>query len=676
LFYKKELSLDTVRFWIHIIFLAIAGQTLGSITDTSGIRKLVAESHSAFLQKNFNESIGLAMQAIGAAEKIKFAAALGDAYLVKALSETRVNQLDSAQKDLLRSYGYYKVAGNKRGASEAIDGLSGIYYWRGDAYKGQIVDTLNGRKLKYMQMDQVFFFSIYMGALLFCMIYNLFLYRFSKDRAYLELAKCIGAYLFFIYNTNYDFATQFDRNMVHLTIMNCLKNYSIMFGTFFFASFIEQLLQSRKNDLERFYKFIAAYKKVLKVWIALCTLQIVLVILTKYNDPYWYFQHLLLWFAVVDLSGLALTILIFVMLFIHSSRNKVRINYLILGFVLNIACMIISVSQAVTDSAWSRIPYPAALGSVFFLICMTVAITDKITTLRKEKEEAQSNALKHLEGLVAERTRDLKHQKELIEEKQTQILDSINYARRLQNAILTTDRTMQAIFRESFVMYKPKDIVSGDFYWMLHIEDQKKDKNIFIMAAADCTGHGVPGAFMSMLNSTLLNQTAYNPNINTPSDALNFLNVELPKNLRSVNDNENINDGMDIAFCLIDLNRNKMKYAGANNPCWIIRNDELIELKPLKQAITAATGYEKKPFVDQEIELQKNDSIYLFTDGYADQFGGPNGKKFKYKTLGQLLLKIHNDPCEKQKEILETTFMDWKGNLEQVDDVCIIGIRI
>jgi serine phosphatase RsbU (regulator of sigma subunit)/predicted negative regulator of RcsB-dependent stress response len=286
----------------------------------------------------------------------------------------------------------------------------------------------------------------------------------------------------------------------------------------------------------------------------------------------------------------------------------------------------------------------------------------------KQKQKA-NNLLEEKNVLIAA-------QKHLVEEKNKEITDSINYAKRLQKAILASENTMYSVFKESFILYRPKDIVSGDFYWILHIEDKPIKKNIFVFAAADCTGHGVPGAFMSMLNSTLLNQTAYNSNINTPADALNFLNLELPKNLRSANGSENIQDGMDIAFCLVDLNKNILKYAGANNPCWIVRNKQILQLKPLKQAITASNEYEKKKFVDQEIELQKGDSIYLFTDGYADQFGGPDGKKFKYKTLGDLLISINDQPLEKQKQLLEEHFLQWKGDLEQVDDVLVMGIKI
>ncbi|HWY12015.1 MAG TPA: SpoIIE family protein phosphatase, partial [Bacteroidia bacterium] len=227
-------------------------------------------------------------------------------------------------------------------------------------------------------------------------------------------------------------------------------------------------------------------------------------------------------------------------------------------------------------------------------------------------------------------------QKHLFEEKNKEIMDSINYAVRIQKGILPSESDFKNTFKNSFIYFKPKDIVSGDFYWFISIVDDSINKNIAVFAAADCTGHGVPGAFMSMLNNTLLNQTVYNSVINSPADALNFLNKELPKNLKSFDLNSTIKDGMDIAICLIDFNSKTLKFAGANNPCWIVRNNSLIELKPLKQAITATEEYDKAVFTDEIFSFQKEDSIYLFTDGYSDQFGGPKGKKFKHKQLKEL----------------------------------------
>ncbi len=267
-------------------------------------------------------------------------------------------------------------------------------------------------------------------------------------------------------------------------------------------------------------------------------------------------------------------------------------------------------------------------------------------------------------------------QKTLVEHKQKEIVDSLNYAKRIQKGIMPNENEFAKIFENSFILYKPKDIVSGDFYWFVQIVDKSKNINIVAFAAADCTGHGVPGAFMSMLNSTLLNQCIVNPDIKTPSDALNYINRELPKNLKSTDGESSIRDGMDIALCIIDLNTSELLFSGANNPCWVIRNNILIELKATKQAITASDEMTKKTFISESFTLQKNDSVYIFTDGYTDQFGGPKGKKFKHKQFSELLLSVQTDEMEIQKNKLNDIFKNWKGDLEQVDDVLIVGIRL
>jgi serine phosphatase RsbU (regulator of sigma subunit) len=656
--------------WAHIfLFLFFAHSVFADQSDSTAIKDLISRSSQMILkQKDYVNGRKAANEVIARSEGIKFIRGMGDGYLLKAICGMRQNQLDSVRPDLLKAYGYYKLARFNYGIKETFDGISEFYYIQGDAYVGQLYTRIAGMELLYMRTENIFFFSLYMGALLFCFIYNIFLYRFGKDKAYWELAKCIGAYMFFIYNTNYDFATQFDRTMVHLTIMNCLKNYSIMLGTYFFANFLEQLLLDRAEDLSRFYKFVKGYKKALKIWMALCTLQLVAIVLTKYGDPYWYFQHLLLWFAVVDLTGLAFTILIFVMLFVNARRANVRINYLILGVVLNIICMLISASQAVVGTPYSHIPYPAALGSVLFLICMTVAITDKITSYRKEKEEAQANALKHLEGLVAERTRDLKHQKELIEEKQTQIIDSINYAKRLQQAILISEQDLGKHFKEIFVLYKPKDIVSGDFYWFSESESNK------ILAVADCTGHGVPGAFMCMLGNECLQDVALRKDIETTASALRSLDIKITDTLNK--SDRSFRDGMDIALCAFSKDSSTLQFSGANRPLLQVSDGQLIEHKPDKQTIGGNIDRTERNYHTILIDCKPGDTFYLFTDGYADQFGGPKGKKFKYKTLREILFETSKLSLKEQSNIINHKFEEWKGNLEQVDDVCIVGIRV
>jgi PAS domain S-box-containing protein len=264
----------------------------------------------------------------------------------------------------------------------------------------------------------------------------------------------------------------------------------------------------------------------------------------------------------------------------------------------------------------------------------------------------------------------------LVLEKNKEITDSINYAKRIQYGILPNDDDLKKCFDEYFVLYEPKDIVSGDFYWAISTINSVAKNKLSIIASVDCTGHGVPGAFMSMLGYTLLNQTIQNPEINSPSDVLNFLNTELPKNLRSYEQDVSIRDGMDISLCAIDFANMKLLFSGANNPCWIIRNNSITKLKADKQPISASIDLEKKSFTTQQFDLEKGDCIYLFTDGYADQFGGPKGKKFKYTQLEELLLKNGNKTLNEQKKILQNVFNEWRGNLEQIDDVLVVGVRV
>ncbi len=306
---------------------------------------------------------------------------------------------------------------------------------------------------------------------------------------------------------------------------------------------------------------------------------------------------------------------------------------------------------------------------------------------------------KELEDTVQERTAEVVAQKEIIEEKNKEVTDSINYAKRIQLSILPPQDEMQEALKDYFVLYKPKDIVSGDFYWMASVQvspplggdaEGRGGHKVVVLAAVDCTGHGVPGALMSIIANTLLNQTTKNAAINSPGEALTFLNHELPKNLKAQQKGEIIRDGMDMVMCAIDFENNKMEFAGANNAAYVIRNispsgggvayatgeERLLELKGDKQAISGSTDDVKKPYTNHKQQLHKGDVVYLFTDGYADQFGGPKGKKFKYKQLEKILLEISHLPMAEQKEALNKKFEDWRGTLEQVDDVTVIGVRL
>lgn len=282
--------------------------------------------------------------------------------------------------------------------------------------------------------------------------------------------------------------------------------------------------------------------------------------------------------------------------------------------------------------------------------------------------------------------KELEKQKGITEEKNKEIVDSINYAKRIQDALITPPATLKKLLPESFVIYMPKDIVSGDFYWATEVFTTKKEgkkEKLIVFAVADCTGHGVSGAFMSIIGLKILNQSISQANVNTPAESLDFLNKEVFNTINKHTEDENvIRDGMDIALCSLKLSESSelsesdatLQYAGANNPLYIVRNGELLETKADKQPIGA---YETEQFFqNHEIVLQKGDVIYLFSDGYADQFGGPKGKKYNYKQFKQLLLDVAHLPVEEQQKTLINTHKKWKNDQEQLDDICVMGIRI
>ena len=263
--------------------------------------------------------------------------------------------------------------------------------------------------------------------------------------------------------------------------------------------------------------------------------------------------------------------------------------------------------------------------------------------------------------------KEISQQKHIIEEKQKEILDSIQYAQRIQRAMLTSDTYFKSHLKNYFTLYKPKDIVSGDFYWAV----EHKDK--FYIVTGDCTGHGVPGAFMSLINISILNEIINEREITRPDLILNEARTSIIKALNTGTNTES-KDGMDCVLCCFDFKTRTLEYASANNSFYILRNKELITCKADKMHV--GMGERKDPFTYAKVQLQENDIVYTFTDGYADQFGGDKGKKFKSKQQEELLLSICELPMEEQKEVLGQKFDAWKGKLEQVDDVLVIGIKI
>ena len=298
-------------------------------------------------------------------------------------------------------------------------------------------------------------------------------------------------------------------------------------------------------------------------------------------------------------------------------------------------------------------------GAILVAVLLAFVIRSNILRKQANKELAQQKET------ILEQKAEVESQKHLVEEKQKEIVDSINYAKRLQDAILARPEEIDRWFPENFLLYQPKDIVAGDFYFF-----EVTDSHIFY-SAADCTGHGVPGAMVSIVCSNALSRCIKEFRLTDPGRILDKTR-ELVLETFSKSSSE-VKDGMDISLMVVDKANKNVKWSGANNPLWYIINNVLHEIKPNKQPIGKTDN--PLPFTTHEIPVIPGTIVYLFTDGFADQFGGPKGKKFKYKQLEESAMLFSSLRMKEQKEALWKKFLNWKGSLEQIDDVCLLGVK-
>jgi serine phosphatase RsbU (regulator of sigma subunit) len=260
-------------------------------------------------------------------------------------------------------------------------------------------------------------------------------------------------------------------------------------------------------------------------------------------------------------------------------------------------------------------------------------------------------------------------QKEQLSLKNKNITESINYAKRIQEAMLPSPETFSKFLPESFVFYNPKDIVSGDFYWI------NQSGNKIFLAAVDCTGHGVPGALMSMIGNELIRNIINVQKITEPAQILDKLNYGISDSFNKEIDRITLKDGMDLSFCVLDLENKMLEFAGAFNPIYLVRDEKITEMRGNRYSVGLAEDPNRQKFTNHVVPLLKNDIIYMFTDGYVDQFGGPKDKKFMYRRFRHLLLTIHKLNMEQQLMIIKDTIEEWTGKMEQIDDILVIGFR-
>ncbi|MEZ5012487.1 MAG: SpoIIE family protein phosphatase [Bacteroidales bacterium] len=299
-------------------------------------------------------------------------------------------------------------------------------------------------------------------------------------------------------------------------------------------------------------------------------------------------------------------------------------------------------------------------------------VKERTAKIEKQKMEieAQSDVLREQKNKLYERNTQLKAAYIEIDEQKRHIMDSIYYARRIQTAILPSGELIEKYLRNVFILYKPKDIVSGDFYWF-HADGTRS-----MIAAVDCTGHGVPGAFMSIVGNNQLNHAVNVTKAIQSDDILNDLNRGVINTLNEHSHESKVMDGMDMALCLFNREMTRVQFSGANNPMVFIRDGELTQYRGDKFPIGAYEGSAPQVFTRVELDLKKGDMIYIYSDGYADQFGGPDDKKCTTQKFKQLLLDIHGNPLDIQRDMLDRALVDWMGDAEQVDDILVIGIRI
>jgi serine phosphatase RsbU (regulator of sigma subunit) len=514
------------------------------------------------------------------------------------------------------------------------------------------------------QLNNSIYFGIFSGIMLLMMLYNLFLFLTNRDRVYifyvLYVFFCVlfisftsgyGPYLPDIFRRLHKF-----NHLIIPALFGC-------FGLLFTMRFLYT-----KKHAPRIHKLI----KVLMIIVA------GVVFIHFYSEQLGTIAIQLLGgiFAVVSIStGI-----------IVSRAGFIPARYYLLGFGIYMLGLIAYIGLAVAriDIGEVLSYYLLMIGSAIEAIILSFAIGSKLNMAVREKQEAQDEKLKAislneqlvreqnvvLEQKVEERTQEITLQKDIIEEKNKDILSSIHYAKRIQRALLASDNLLKNHLPGFFILYKPKDIVSGDFYWADEAPNGK-----FLLLTGDCTGHGVPGAFMSLLNISIMHELTFGHQLSRPDQLLNAQRDAIIMALNPEGADEQSKDGMDCVLCSFDFATKKMEFACANNSLWICRNGEMIEYKADKQPIGLHEG-ERKEYTLQSVQLQTGDIVYTFTDGYADQFGGPKGKKYKFSQLKEKLLAISRKELKEQKEILDRSFEEWKGELEQIDDVLIIAVKI
>jgi len=426
--------------------------------------------------------------------------------------------------------------------------------------------------------------------------------------------------------------------------------------------------------VKHFLTFQKNHPKYIKVYNGFMVLIVLSLLASLTNGPLYQYA-----FPVLNgLSFISILYILYGLVLKYRSNDKPE-----LPILLAFLCLVIgSILFILANTNFINNEFLAAnalkLGSATEVTFLSLAMAGRYRKTQQEKISAQNEAFKRLEEVntlkeeqnvklekqVAERTEEIREQANTLAQQNKEIINSINYAQRLQDAILPSENALNKALPDPAVLNLPKDIVSGDFYWL-----ETTEKHVYF-AVADCTGHGVPGALVSVVGYNALNRCVRELKLTNPAEILDHLTMMVEETFSK--EQNTVSDGMDIALCVWDKNES-LYFAGAFNPLYLIKNEELIEIKGDKQPI--GKFIKREPFKAHEIKLNKGDAVYLFSDGYADQFGGPKGKKLKYSRFKEYLIELNHLNSKSLENSLEKRIRAWQGNEEQIDDICVMKVQ-
>ncbi|MEN8227985.1 MAG: 7TM diverse intracellular signaling domain-containing protein [Bacteroidota bacterium] len=511
-------------------------------------------------------------------------------------------------------------------------------------------------------------FGLFVGIMMIMILYHIPLFVKGRENSYLFYILYILAFLLFFINKE-GYLYELTPSFTSAPLNTFLQEISLLFFLLFGRSYLDT-----RNTLQSWDTIL-----LLAVWFTvgglILSFSIVLLQGLGVNVPVFIQLGGL---AIIIVSAIGCLFLAIVPAMILTRENFQPARYFLFANLFLI--LGIAINYALTDYPVGK--HSQELGVTFQILTFSIGLSERINLLKKSKEVAQRRIIdqlrenaalkdkvnRELEDKVQERTFEIQAQKEHIEKQNKEIKYSFDYAKKIQNTVLPGNEVFETLFGEHFIFFKPRDIVSGDFYWI-----SQNDHKI-VLTAADCTGHGVPGSLMSMLGITMLHEIVNEKDYTHSEEILNQLRLSIARTLKQEGKIGEQKDGIDMALVIYDTKTRQLEFSGANNPIYIIRNGEMLEYKGNNMPVAY---YEKmSDFTRYTLDMKQGDRVYMFTDGFPDQFGGPQGKKFKYRPFKDLLLEVSERPMEEQQRILSLIFDEWKGDLSQIDDVLVIGLRL